>query len=285
MEEQTHRATARQTPPESEITQSDTLQHHHPSSSSHHPQPKLQSQRSINIQLPISHSQRSQVVQLPINQIYRFSPPQSQNETTTPENAEDQKPHPRFSFSVFLLWILLIIVLLLLLLCIMAIIFYLALRPKFPSFFIENFVVNYPQSQSYPLYNLSIDSKNPNSKISIYYLGGGNASLFYQKQAIAIGKPPPFYHHQKKTYHFSILLNSRDLLLPEEIEESIKGEKGNKVEIPLALLIRMPVKMKFLSLKMWKMAMKITCDVNVSMIVGESGLGSQNCRNKLLYTN
>ncbi|KAI4299083.1 hypothetical protein L6164_032575 [Bauhinia variegata] len=263
MEERTGNATARQTAPDrSEITQadSDPPQQHSSSSQSH-------------------------VIQLPINQTHPFQP-SDQNETTS----VSENTLPRFSFSVLSSWILLIIAILILLLFIIAIVFYLALKPKSPNFSVDNLIISYPQSQSQispslhlVVYNLSMETQNPNSHVSIYYLDGGYASLSYQKQEIAIGKPSPFFHHPKRRYHFYILLNSKGVL-PKEIEESMKGEKAKEVEeIPVALLIHVPVKMEFWSLKIWKMTMEIKCDVNISIGAKKSGLGSQHCTNKVWY--
>ncbi|XP_028800800.1 NDR1/HIN1-like protein 13 [Neltuma alba] len=233
--------------------------------------------------LPQLQSQASRIVQIPADQVYcRVLPPPHNNNISSssadrqnPSNNDDDddddtsRRHRSKCFSSTRSRIFLIFIISILLLIIIACIVYLSLSPKSPTFIMDS--LSLKPENGIVTYNLSMEASNPNSHIGFYYLEGGSASLSHNKQEIAHGTPPEFYNGKKETRVFDLLLNSSWEALSEVLTETIMKENDNAGDddkysngkVPLVVFIRLPVKIKVGKLKLWKMKMKITCDVSI----------------------
>lgn len=169
------------------------------------------------------------IIQLPINRIH----PRPHNSSNDDAN---------ISFTFLLLWVSLFLFIVALNILLIFIIFLFVVRPKGPKYYIDNLIPINQSSYYDVIYNFSIRSKNPNCHMGIIYQNDGIVSLSLKQQVIAIGngKFPKFYHGTKKSMLFNLLLNFKHEL-PKEIEDILKDEK---IQLPLSLLINVPVKFK-----------------------------------------
>lgn len=187
------------------------------------------------------------IIQLPINRIH----PRPHNSSNDDAN---------ISFTFLLLWVSLFLFIVAFNILLIFIIFLFVVRPKGPKYYIDNLIPINQSSYYDVIYNFSIRSKNPNCHMGIIYQNGGIVSLSLKQQVIAIGngKFPKFYHGTKKSMLFNLLLNFKH---PKEIEDILKDEK---IQLPLSLLINVPVKFKIWLVKSWRMKIVIRCEMTIS---------------------
>ncbi|KAF7127809.1 hypothetical protein RHSIM_Rhsim11G0136300 [Rhododendron simsii] len=222
---------------------------------------------------PATLQQEMHIVQLPADQIYRTLPSRNSSSTT-------ERITPTYfvccetPVAYLCMWLFFILVIAAIFLIIIVTILYLALKPRSPKFYVENFTVGNPHSAHNQDSNLKYDvhmrSENPNSHVGFLYQKGGHAALFFKEKEIAAGEPPSFYHGKNHSVHFVVVLESPTEELPEGIPA-----------VPLVLSMHVPVKLRLWLLKVWTIKMGITCNIRVGGLGGKGQVLSDGCHHKI----
>ncbi|KAK9270726.1 hypothetical protein L1049_026309 [Liquidambar formosana] len=144
------------------------------------------------------------------------------------------------------------------------------LKPKDPKSYIEHVLVKTMHAFPHTLCR-----QNPNAKTGIFYNQGGNVSLSFGQQEIAVGKYPIFYQgHENSTFNTD--LNVSNTVLPKEIERSMKSE-NSKVHISLSLLMNAPLKLKMGGVKSESRKIVVTCNLMLDTLAKDTHILSQEC--------
>ncbi|KAK9154465.1 hypothetical protein Sjap_001945 [Stephania japonica] len=228
------------------------------------------------------------VVQIPKDQIYRYPPP---------ENAKRYQKYSRknrrsCSFCCCLCWILSLLFLLALLLAATAGVLYLVFRPKALDYAIESisikkFNLNSTANPSQltttisPEFNVTVRAHNPNSKIGVYYRGGSSVAVSYAGAELCAGALPAFYQPAKNVTVFKTVMVGEGIRLSRDAYLGLMGQQRTG-EIPLGLDLKVPVRVKFGSVKTWTLTVKVGCDVAVDKLGVDASVVSNKCRVRAL---
>ncbi|KAH7524420.1 hypothetical protein FEM48_Zijuj06G0117300 [Ziziphus jujuba var. spinosa] len=222
------------------------------------------------------------VVQVPKDQVYRVPTPQ-QAEIADRHRNNAQRSKNKTCCSCCCCFSVLVVVLVVL--GIASIVFSVFLKHKDPVFYVESLTaVNGSRSDTKNLrqdYRMRLKVVNSNKKIDILYKEGGEASLCFRKQEIALGKYPTFFQHHKNTTTFDLVLHGSDVVLPKEMEKSMKNG-SQKVHVFLSLNMKIPVRMKLWKLKTGSKKFGVACDVMVDTLAKGTRILSQECNTKRL---
>ncbi|XP_020258601.1 NDR1/HIN1-like protein 13 [Asparagus officinalis] len=213
------------------------------------------------------------IIQLPKDQIYRIPP--SENASIIDRHTADldskhiRRGSPCINCSCWLLRILLLLGIVTLL---SGVIFFLTVRPSVPTFNIARVVANTTR------YKFMMMSRNKSLRMGFYYQRDGNVVLAYKSAEIAGGNTPEFYHGYKSVKEFEIVADGLKRALPKEVKRSLNGSRE---ALPLTVSARFPVKLKVGSLRLWRMRMRILCDVKVRSLGKRTHVLSEKCKPKL----
>ncbi|GAV59268.1 LEA_2 domain-containing protein, partial [Cephalotus follicularis] len=214
------------------------------------------------------------VVQVPKDQIYRIPPPENALILERRQNPEKKKRDPYRSCCLYCCIVISIIVLGLGLTACISLIF---LTPKDPNFNLERILANNQTSYKHPEYDITLKAENPNKLSGVLYKQNGVASLSFRQQGIATGSYPTFYQERKSSNDVSIVLKGSNIMLPNEIDESIKTQNRN-LHVSMLLKITVPVKMKTGFFNAGKIKIVVTCDFMVDNLAKGSNVLSQQCQ-------
>ncbi|KAM0938765.1 hypothetical protein DsansV1_C22g0171501 [Dioscorea sansibarensis] len=191
----------------------------------------------------------------------------------------------RSCFCKCLCWSLLILVLLIVAVAATAGILYWIFDPKLPKYSvnrltISNFTVN-TDLHVYATFNVTVTATNPNKKIGIYYVDGSDLNVFYSGTKLCSGEFPVFYQGHRNTTVMSVLLNG-DVIVDTQLVSQLTAQQ-QAGSVPLVFKGKVPVKVKFGALKLWKVTPRVTCDVTVnSLQVGSPiSIKTSSCKFKL----
>ncbi|ONK75530.1 uncharacterized protein A4U43_C03F17850 [Asparagus officinalis] len=185
------------------------------------------------------------------------------------ENKHIRRGSPCINCSCWLLRILLLLGIVTLL---SGVIFFLTVRPSVPTFNIARVVANTTR------YKFMMMSRNKSLRMGFYYQRDGNVVLAYKSAEIAGGNTPEFYHGYKSVKEFEIVADGLKRALPKEVKRSLNGSRE---ALPLTVSARFPVKLKVGSLRLWRMRMRILCDVKVRSLGKRTHVLSEKCKPKL----
>ncbi|KAF6146507.1 hypothetical protein GIB67_037807 [Kingdonia uniflora] len=223
------------------------------------------------------------VVQIPKDQIYRYPPP---------ENAYRYRKYTSLSKKsnsccCCLSWLLGLIIGLIVLIAISAGVVYLVVRPKVPKYSVERisikgFNLTNPNPATAilvsPEFDVTIRAHNPNKKISIYYKKGSAVTVSHSRTTtLCKGVLPVFYQPTKNVTVFQTVLKASGLQLTSAVAKTLT-EQQKIGQIPLGLDLKVPVKIKIGSLKIWTFTVKIRCDITVDKLTLDSNLVSKKCK-------
>ncbi|KAI3879442.1 hypothetical protein MKX03_014062 [Papaver bracteatum] len=228
------------------------------------------------------------VVTLPKDQIYRIPPPENAHLF---ENYNRKKKNRPNNCCCVLFWILSFIILLGLLTAIASGIFYAIFQPKALEYSVEIFSIkglnkNLTSASSSglklsPEFDITVKSRNPNGKISFYYLAeGSSVTVSYSKVELSTGEFKTFHQPANNATFIQMALKSSDgVEMSKQTRVSLmdKQELGN---IPFELDLNVPVKVKVGSLKTWTITLNVRCDVSKDKLTVNSTLVSSKCEVK-----
>ncbi|KAF5202979.1 Late embryogenesis abundant protein [Thalictrum thalictroides] len=158
--------------------------------------------------------------------------------------------------------------------------FFIIYRPKSPKYSVDNLSIqgfNLTSSSSTvsPKVNVTLSVHNPNSKLSIYYIHGSfiSLSLSFSHSAedvnLCTGVLPVYYQPTKNVTVFKTVLTGSDVILSNNLQ--------SKREIPLRLNLKLPVRIKFGSIKTWTIPIKVRCDTAVDKLTVDASVVSNKC--------
>jgi len=243
----------------------------------HHDTPSSDQQTQAAQPASAAFRSGTYVVQVPKNQIYRGPPPENAviaERHRNPAHNTTKRPCGsccRLSCSCVLPLLILVLVL-----GLIAGIFSVLLRPKDPIFKAERVAFN--RLNSYPEYDIRLRAKNPNKIFGILYKKGGVASLSFRQREIAKGSYPTFYQDHNNSTVFGILFRgSNNVVLPTEIEKSMKTQKP-RVQVSFSLKMDVMARMRIGLLNSGSMKLAVACDLTVDTLAKDTRILTQKCR-------
>jgi hypothetical protein len=182
-------------------------------------------------------------------------------------------------------WTLLVVVLLVVALGATAGILYLVFRPKIPKFHVDRltatrFDVNATSNAVTDAFDVDVTATNPNRRIGIYYDGGEVAASFNGTE-LCRGPFPTLYQGHRTTVRPRITLQGETRLDSEVAAQLIRQQQAGFV--PLAVRARVPIRIKFGAVRLWKMTGKASCNLVVDSLQAGTRLRirSNSCSFKL----
>jgi hypothetical protein len=177
-----------------------------------------------------------------------------------------------------LCWTLLSIIIFIVVIAAIVGILYLVFRPKIPHYSVDYLTVNTLSLDNNLTANASFDirvtARNPNKRIGIYYLDGSDITAWYNTTQLCNGTFPVFYQGHKNTTVIHLLLSGQ----PQLTNELISGIQSqlSSGSIPIIVKGKVPVKVKFGALKLFKMTGKVNCKLTLDISSsGNSSSSSQ----------
>ncbi|XP_020579544.1 NDR1/HIN1-like protein 13 [Phalaenopsis equestris] len=211
------------------------------------------------------------IVQVPKDQIYRVPPK---------ENArlvEEYRAHfaslrkrrtPCLNFFLRFLCVFISIAIPLLA---ASLVFYIVVRPTAPVF-----DVDCVEMESKALFEIFMEVKNPSIGMgySIEKSVGRGVRLSYKGKVLMDGESPELDLKAKESKRFKLGLHGEKKAVLEEVEESLQGSKK---AVELKLMVGMPVRAQIWRLRLWRMKMKVECDVRLKGMGKVMKVLSQDC--------
>ncbi|KAJ4977553.1 hypothetical protein NE237_008333 [Protea cynaroides] len=158
------------------------------------------------------------------------------------------------------------IVTLIILIGIAVLVFYLVVKPKTPSYSVNNisikgFNLNQLTSQTFsPEFDVSISANNPNTKIGIYYEPSSSVEIYTSSNVeLSIGTLPVFYQPTQNVTVFNVIMKGTVPLTTALTSTLLQQQSAGK--IPLVLYSDVPVKLKIMTVTSWKITVKETCNI------------------------
>ncbi|CAM0145822.1 unnamed protein product [Urochloa decumbens] len=180
---------------------------------------------------------------------------------------------------------LLVIIILLVALGATAGILYLVFRPKIPNFHVDRltvtrFDVNASTMTVTDAFDVDVTATNPNKRIGIYYDGGEVTASFNGTQ-LCRGDFPTLYQGHRTTVQPRISLTGETRL-----DSAVAGQLLQQRQagfVPLTVRARVPIRIKFGAIKLWKMTGKANCNLVVDNLQAGSQIRirSNSCSFKL----
>ncbi|KAI3451137.1 hypothetical protein Pfo_007802 [Paulownia fortunei] len=227
---------------------------------------------------PAASSLETYVVQIPRNQIYRVPPPEHARFLEQYHNRKPSNQQTTCRGTLF--WTAIPVVLL----GIIAGIAVLAIRATLYSPTSPEFAVTRIQGRNLeqplkgksrrPEFDITLQANNRNTRMSVSYQGGGEASLVFKNQKIGEGGIPSTIKQEPNggAIDFPVVLFGMPLSM--EIKKSL----NSATEKSMALMIEVPMEMKSW-VRNERMDMKISCDFRVrNSLMNKTKISFQECR-------
>jgi len=200
-----------------------------------------------------------------------------------PLRAPRRKRHSRCCRCVC--WTLMVLIVLVIALGATAGIIYAVFRPKIPTFNVETltvtrFDVNTTSMTVTDAFEVQVTAENPNRRIGVYY-DGGEVKTFFNGTELCSGAFPALYQGHRTTVRPLITLQGETRLDSAVAAQLVQQQQAGFV--PLTVNARVPIRIKFGALKLWKMTGKARCDLVVDSLQAGTQLRirSNSCSFKL----
>ncbi|KAM0914258.1 hypothetical protein ACQ4PT_011638 [Festuca glaucescens] len=200
-----------------------------------------------------------------------------------PIRAPRRKRHSRCCRCVC--WTLVVAIVLVVALGATAGILYAVFRPKIPTFNVDRltvtrFDVNTTTAVVTDAFEVQVTANNPNRRIGVYY-HGGEVTAFFNGTELCSGAFPVLYQGHRTTVRPLITLQGETRL-----DSAVAAQLAQQQQagfIPLTVNARVPIRIKFAALKLWKMTGKARCNLAVDRLQAETRLRirSNSCSFKL----
>ncbi|CAA7401702.1 unnamed protein product [Spirodela intermedia] len=226
---------------------------------------------------PQSNGQTSRVsstyiVQVPKDQIYRVPAPEIAYlaERYQKPRGGEQVSRPWFTCVSRCLVVLFIVVLSLV---VAVAVFYLVVRPAFPTFSVESLhTINSSRHDRLSVhYAVAIRIRNPSVHMGLSYERGGTAVLSNSNGNIATGKTPSFYQSSGEMRIIFL-----DFSGPAQVNKSFYSPR-TKVGVSLSLSLKFPMRMKVGAVESMAIEVDVWCSFSLSSLVKESKVMRQSC--------
>ncbi|XP_021817295.1 NDR1/HIN1-like protein 13 [Prunus avium] len=214
------------------------------------------------------------IVRVPKDQIYRMPPPEHATIVERHRGSGVNKKSCSYCCLGIIAFIILFIITL------VAVILTMLAKSGDPKFSVERVVVKGKLGR--PDYNVTLEARNPNSRVAIVYKDGGGASLYFKQKKIANGKYPSLYQGSGKSKEVALVLHGSNMKLPKEIEKSLESshsstyKKGHRVSLSLNMDI--PARMRIGTLNSRSRKFHVTCDITVDTLAKGTKVLKQECQ-------
>jgi hypothetical protein len=193
------------------------------------------------------------------------------------------KPIQRRIRHVFCRCLCASICLLVLILVAIGCVFYFCFRPKAPTYTLTSLsisgfenLLNSTVTPLNPSIIATVQTENPNKRISILYQTGGLVSLRHDQVYLCEGDWPSFRQGPRNVTVFATNLTGSGVLLTALNRDELVKDQINGT-VPLTVNAKVPVKIKFSFLTSWLIRVKVSCDVMVSSLTGKAAILSKTC--------
>jgi hypothetical protein len=163
---------------------------------------------------------------------------------------------------------------------------YLVFRPKIPNFRVDRltvtrFDVNTTTMTVTDAFDVDVTATNPNKRIGIYYGGGGEVTASFNGTQLCRGGFPALYQGHRTTVRPRVSLAGETRLDSAVAGQLLQQQQAGFV--PLTVRARVPIRIKFGAVKLWKMTGKANCNLVVDNIQAGTQLRirSNSCSFKL----
>ncbi|KAL6651792.1 hypothetical protein ACP70R_010717 [Stipagrostis hirtigluma subsp. patula] len=164
-------------------------------------------------------------------------------------------------------------------------ILYLVFRPKIPNFHVDRltvtrFDVNTTSMTVSDAFDVDVTATNPNRRIGIYY-DGGEVTASFNGTELCSGAFPAMYQGHRTTVRPRISLAGETRLDSAVAGQLVQQQQAGFV--PLTVRARVPIRIKFGAIKLWKMTGKANCNLVVDSLQAGTQLRirSNSCSFKL----
>jgi hypothetical protein len=182
-------------------------------------------------------------------------------------------------------WTLLVVLALVVALGATAGILYLVFRPKIPNFRVDRltvtrFDVNATSMTVNDAFDVDVIATNPNRRIGIYY-DGGEVTASFNGTVLCSGPFPTLYQGHRTTVNPRVTLAGETRLDSAVAAQLLQQRQAGFV--PLTVRARVPIRIKFGAVKLWKMTGKANCNLMVDSLQAGTQLRirSNSCSFKL----
>ncbi|XP_051219990.1 NDR1/HIN1-like protein 6 [Lolium perenne] len=200
-----------------------------------------------------------------------------------PMRAPRRKRHSRCCRCVC--WTLVVAIVLVVALGATAGILYAVFRPKIPTFNVDRltvtrFDVNTTTAVVTDAFEVQVTANNPNRHIGVYY-DGGEVTASFNGTELCSGAFPALYQGHRATVRQLITLQGETRLDSAVAVQLAQQQQAGF--IPLTVNARVPIRIKFGVIKLWKMTGKARCNLVVDRLQAETRLRirSNSCSFKL----
>ncbi|XP_062227142.1 NDR1/HIN1-like protein 6 [Phragmites australis] len=147
-------------------------------------------------------------------------------------------------------------------------ILYLVFRPKIPNFHVDRlmvtrFDVNTTSMTVNDAFDVDVTATNPNRRIGIYY-DGGEVTASFNGTKLCSGAFPTLYQGHRTTVQPRISLTGETRLDSAVAAQLAQQQQAGFV--PLTVRARVPIRIKFGAIKLWKMTGKANCNLVVDSL-------------------
>ncbi|XP_066346507.1 NDR1/HIN1-like protein 6 [Miscanthus floridulus] len=147
-------------------------------------------------------------------------------------------------------------------------ILYLVFRPKIPTFHVDRltvtrFDVNTTTATVTDAFDVDVTATNPNRRIGIYY-DGGDVTASFNGTVLCRGAFPALYQGHRTTVRPHISLTGETRLDSDVAAQLLLQQQAGFV--PLTVRARVPIRIKFGAIRLWKMTGKANCNLVVDNI-------------------
>ncbi|KAL6844358.1 hypothetical protein ACP4OV_026031 [Aristida adscensionis] len=164
-------------------------------------------------------------------------------------------------------------------------ILYLVFRPKIPNFHVDRltvtrFDVNATSMTVRDAFDVEVTATNPNRRIGIYY-DGGEVTASFNGTELCRGAFPALYQGHRSTVRPLVTLAGETRLDSAVAVQLAQQQQAGFV--PLTVRARVPIRIKFGAIKLWKMTGKANCKLVVDTLQAGTQLRirSNSCSFKL----
>lgn len=159
----------------------------------------------------------------------------------------------------------------------------LVFRPQKPVYSITalsiaGFNVSSSSSLS-PTFLTTFRAENPNQKIGLRYLNGGDVTVSFAGVSLCRGDWPAFFQGRRNLTSFQVPVTGASIRLSSAMRQQLE-EAQRRREVALLIGIKVPVRLKFGAVTSWTVTVNARCDVTVDTLTAESNIVTESCQIK-----
>ncbi|XP_074566512.1 NDR1/HIN1-like protein 13 [Curcuma longa] len=254
------------------------LPEHHFSSSPESPGSPCSSESSVQNFIPkLPPSPGDYFVQVQKDRIFRVPPPQNSRRMAVYTRRASSRR--RRTCLRCLAWAASPILLLAAALAVLCLVF----RPQKPVYSITALSIAgfNVSSSSYlsPTFLATVRAENPNQKIGLSYLNGGDVTVSFAGVSLCRGDWPAFFQGRRNLTSFQVPMTGAGIRLSSAMRQQLEAAQRRR-EVALLIGIKVPVRLKVGAVTSWTTTVNARCDVTVDTLTAESNILTESCQVK-----